>query len=59
MAKSAIVIRPILERVLKSYMTSGKEMRVLTEIFKLSGGLDSVLVTQGNGFDVNNIVMKV
>jgi hypothetical protein len=40
-------LRHILERVMKGYMTAGKDIRVLIKLFQVSGLIDGVLVESG------------
>lgn len=44
--------KSVLERVLKSYMTSGRDIAVLAELFQLSGALDGLLMQQGETLQV-------
>lgn len=40
-------LRHTLERVMKGYMTAGKDIRVLIKLFQVSGLIDGVLVESG------------
>jgi hypothetical protein len=40
-------LRHTLERVMKGYMTAGKDIRVLIKLFLVSGLIDGVLVESG------------
>ena len=47
-----------IERIQKSYMTSGKDLGVLVELFQLSGSVDAVLIEHGELKPIQ-IVQKV
>ena len=46
------------ERVMKSYMTAGKDIKVLSYLFKLSGVIDGLMINEGE-IKASQILLKV